>query len=253
MVADKKPLQNWHQGKVGARLIATEAEKLSKILATIYGYHLIFIGDQDLSALVEVSLISHQVLVNPEARSSKTKISCLAAEFEELPIASDSVDVVVLVHILESAFNPHEILREAHRILIPEGHIIITGLNPYSLWGIWHRYKKLIRSFSPPVKLLSMNRMKDWLQLLNFQIIQGEQFHFRPPIGRGSFYEKFRFFEKMGRTCWPFWGGAYVLQAIKRVIPLTPVKPRFRKVKEVWQPQEGIPKPTTHISSERQK
>lgn len=252
MLADNKLHQNWYADKAGARLVETEREKLTYFLSRVYGYHLVFLGEPDLSHLVDSSLIPHHILINPAAKAAKENISCLPGELEALPLASDSVDLVVLAHTLEHAQNPHDILREAYRVLIPEGHIIITSINPYSLWGSWYAYKRLFGKFSKEGKLLGANRMKDWLQLLNFQIIECAMFHFRPPIARENIFEKLSFLEKMGEKGFPLCAGGYALQAIKRVIPFTPVRVRWRR-EPIWQPVEGIVKPTTNLQTENEE
>ncbi len=252
MLADNKQRLKWYADKAGARLIASEKKQLEESLSKIYGFHLVLLGEPDLSQLVDASLIPHHILVNPMAREEIERISALAGEWDAIPIASDSVDLVVLTHTFEQAQNPHEILREAYRILIPEGQILITGLNPYSLWGIWYGIKRLFGQFSPEGKMLSCNRIKDWLQLLNFQIIESKMFHFRPPLKRQNLFDKLGFVEKMGHHCWPFWAGAYTLQAVKRVIPLTPIRMKWREVDKIWQPAEGVVKPTTNIQPENQ-
>ena len=88
---------------------------------------------------------------------------------EELPVASDSVDVVVLHHALDFTEQTHRLLREATRVLRPGGHMLIIGFNPASLWGL----AKLLRSRNHVPwcgKFISKGRLADWLQLLNLQL-----------------------------------------------------------------------------------
>ena len=49
--------------------------------------------------------------------------------YEELPFATHSIDLVVMPHILEFTEDPHQVLREVERVLVPEGHVVITGFN----------------------------------------------------------------------------------------------------------------------------
>lgn len=246
MVAENAYAQRWYTEAVASRLMSAEKEELEIILAKLYGYHLVFVGDSSLTPLVETSLISHRILLNPEA-TANTPLSCLPSEIEAFPLRTDSVDVVVLAHALEHAANPHEVLREAHRVLIPEGHVVITGFNPVSMWGLWHGWKQVTGKIPREGKMLSMNRLKDWLKLLNFQIVGGHGFYFRPPLASSTWQERLAFMERWGQNCWPFLGGAYTLVAVKRVVPLTPMRVRFKIEKRIWQPAEGLPKPTTTV------
>jgi len=243
MVAENEYAQRWYTDGVAAKIIEAEKEELEDILAKLYGYHLVFIGDSSLTPLVETSLISHRVLINPEP--TNTTFSSLPSAIEALPLRNDSVDVVILPHTLEHASNPHEVLREAHRALIPEGHVVITGFNPISMWGLWHGWKQMRGQIPQHGKMLSVNRLRDWLKLLNFQIVSGRNFYFRPPLSSHKWLGRLEFLERWGQNCWPFFGGAYTLVAVKRVVPLTPVRARFKPKKIIWQPEEGLPKPTT--------
>lgn len=248
MVTENVDHHEWYQSSVGAKLIDAEKKELSELLPRLYGYHLAFLGDPGLAPLVESSLISHRVVVCPEARGQHPPFSCLRGEVEAIPMLSDSVDVVVLSHTLEHVANPHEVLRETHRVLIPEGHIVITGFNPISLWGMWHAYQKMSGQIPAPGRMLSLNRVKDWLTLLNFQILGAKMFYFRPPMSQAGLHSKMAFMERWGEKCWPFLGGAYTLLAVKRVVPLTPIRPRWRLERNLWQgAAEGLPKPTTTL------
>ena len=69
--------------------------------------------------------------------------------YEELPFATHSIDLVVMPHILEFAEDPHQVLREVERVLVPEGHVVITGFNPASLWGL-RQYRLAAGRFAVP-------------------------------------------------------------------------------------------------------
>ena len=142
MIAKRSHSLRWHEFEVVKPLLEAEQKELAEILPTLYGYHLVLVSDPGLSNLVESSLITHQIMINEHRQGFKGKLSYLQGSGDALPIKSESVDVVVLSHTLEHASHPHEVLREAHRILIPEGYVVITGFNPTSLWGLWHAWKQ---------------------------------------------------------------------------------------------------------------
>jgi len=248
MGVDNQEQRGWYQDTIGARLIDAERAELAGILPRLYGYHLVFMGDPGLTSLVRPSLIQHQILIDPEATAALSPLSRCEATLSALPLLSDSVDVVVLNHLLEHISDPHEVLREANRVLIPEGHLVITGFNPISWWGGWHAIQKWRKKVPPEGKMLSPNRLKDWLKLLNFQIVGGRTFCYRPPLRHEGLYEKLSFLDSWGERWCPYWGGAYTLVAVKRVIPLTPIKAKFRLKPKIWEPApETIPKPTSTV------
>lgn len=79
------------------------------------------------------------------------------------PVQPGGADVVVLRHALEFAQAPHDLLREAVQALRPGGHLLLTGVNPYSLyamtryWGNspWRRGRRF-----------SAARIAEWLAVL---------------------------------------------------------------------------------------
>ena len=75
----------------------------------------------------------HQAIVAPPGLSSSADIR---ARPTQLPIVSDSIDAVLLPHILEFATDPYAIVREADRVLVGEGRLLVLGFRPWSLWGL---------------------------------------------------------------------------------------------------------------------
>ncbi|MBK6906226.1 MAG: methyltransferase domain-containing protein [Rhodocyclaceae bacterium] len=50
------------------------------------------------------------------------------SDVHHLPFASNSIDLVVVPHTLEFDSNPHQVLREVERVLVPEGQVLVSGL-----------------------------------------------------------------------------------------------------------------------------
>lgn len=173
--------------------------------------------------LLKTSAISQTFLISPLIHKS-SHVHCIEGEFKDLPIASASVDLVILPHTLEYIDNPHHVLMEACRVVKPEGHIIVLGFNLYSLWGI---KKKFTQQKHTPwsTHFISAAKIKKWLVLADFQMVKQSTCFFRPPFSHHDhWYENMKWMEWVGRKCWPCWGGAYVLMAKAKVIPLTPIK-----------------------------
>ena len=147
--------------------------------------------------------------------------------YTALPFASNSIDLVVLPHILEFSDEPHQILREVERILIPEGQVIIVGFNPLSLWGL---KRKLDRSGEFPWNgsYLSMNRLKDWMKLLGFEVDRGHLGCYVPPVDQLKWLQNWRFIENASKRWWNFSGGVYVLRAIKRTHSMRLITPKWK-------------------------
>jgi SAM-dependent methyltransferase len=223
-LAPGEELQYWFNGKLGHTVLAAERSRTSRILPDLFGYHILQVGELVDVHMLNSSRINHKIITSHADYSGMGKSISLLCKSDALPVASESMDVVLLSHLLEFADNPHQVLRETERVLIGEGHVIILGFNPWSLWGLW----RLLLAWCerPPWSghFIGLTRLKDWLTLLDFEIIKTERFYFRPPLENMAIMQRLKFLEQLGRYCWPFFGGVYLLVAKKRVISLTPIK-----------------------------
>jgi SAM-dependent methyltransferase len=144
----------------------------------------------------------------------------------ELPFDSDSLDLVVLPHVLEFSEHPHQVLREVARVLRPEGSLIISGFNPRSLWGL-HRALGRREGYPWKGNFIALPRLKDWLALLDFEVIGGSFAAYAPPFHTSKWLERFSFVEKAGERWWAARGGVYFLHAVKRVHGMRLIKPKW--------------------------
>jgi SAM-dependent methyltransferase len=155
--------------------------------------------------------------------------------YEELPFATHSIDLVVMPHILEFTEDPHQVLREVERVLVPEGHVVITGFNPASLWGVRQSLARIGASPYLPRegRFLSLPRVKDWLKLLSFDVERGRFGCYVPSVHSERWITRWRFMEKAGDRWWPFLGATYMLTAVKRVRGM-------RLVGAIWKRKEEV-------------
>src|SRR5690606_4793432 len=143
------------------------------------------------------------------------------------PLATQSVDLLTLPHALEYASDPHRVLREAERVLMPEGRLVITGFNPWSLWSLRHRLSR--RDWLPECdRLISIARLKDWLKLLSFDMDRGHFGCYVPPVSSERWLRRYAFMEDAGDRWWPVCGAVYVVSAVKRVHGMQIVAPSWK-------------------------
>ncbi|HQU16437.1 MAG: hypothetical protein B7Z66_00415 [Chromatiales bacterium 21-64-14] len=224
----RQRLRDWYGGPLGAMLWETECRQLEALLPTLFGYHALQLGslgpDRD-QGLLRACRISHRVVLDPEGGGN----GCLRASAGALPIASDSVDVVVLPHTLEFVADPHQVLREVSRVLVAEGHVVILGFNPWGPWGWWRLVRARTRAMPWCGRFFSQTRIRDWLALLGLDPVVARGYFFRPPLEYAGLMRRMGFLERAGGCGWfSVAAGAYVVMARKRVIALTPVRPRWQ-------------------------
>lgn len=222
-------LCRWYRQPLGVAWERAEKEMLGDVLADRFGYHLLQIGRPMEGDLCADSRIKHRMILTVgRGQGGDGSLPALYGEPERLPLASASLDVVVLPHVLSLATQPHEVLREVERVLIPEGHVLILGFNPWSLFGL-RRLLAGWRGDSPWCgHFYSAMRIRDWLRLLGFDIEMQRHYFYRPPLSGVGLLRRLDVLESWGQRLWPLLGGGYMLMARKRVTTLTPIKPRWR-------------------------
>ena len=213
--------QQWFESSLGQYLIAHEQQFFDQVVANIFGYNAVQIGWPQFNFLQSNRMPFH-FSVGLDAGTS------LRAEASFLPIQSNSIDLVILPHALEFNANPHQILREVYRVLIPEGHVVISGFNPVSLWGMCHYLKSTRKEFPWNGDFIALHRLKDWLKLLDFEMAGGRLCCYVPPFKQEKWRRRFQFMEAAGDRWWPISGGVYFLHAIKHMHGMRIIKPGWK-------------------------
>ncbi|RLQ22952.1 methyltransferase domain-containing protein [Seongchinamella sediminis] len=221
-----RELESWYRRDRGQYLLSRLRAELSPFLDNAFGYHILQIGPLQGEPLFGDCRIHHRV----QACNRPGSDIGLVCESGEIPLESDSVDVILAHHSLEFVANPHQVLRELQRVLTPQGQLLLIGFNPYSLRGVVTRVRGLSRK-SPwhghfPV---SNSRLADWLHLLNFELCEHAHVYAVPPVGSGRVR---RMTESLDNWCQqhrlPI-GGLYLQRAIKQVAAQNRPRSRLRR------------------------
>ncbi|MEE8429613.1 MAG: methyltransferase domain-containing protein, partial [Gammaproteobacteria bacterium] len=221
------PLRDWYRQPLGQLLGAAEQTSLNEYLTNVFGYHLLLVAPPWQTATLDSSRIPHRVTLYEcckPVEDSRILYGCP----EALPVVSDSLDALILPHTLELSPDPHQVLREADRCLIPEGYVFILGFNPISAWGLWRLAGTLRKRIPWSLRFFRSSRIKDWLALLGFDTLYTRPLFFRPPLRTRRALQRTEFMEKLQRWNWAGLAGAYLLVARKRVVGITPIRPRWR-------------------------
>lgn len=222
--------QDWLSTRLGQALLQQESRIVEEAFDGIFGEECLQLGLWgEANTFLRHARTQRCVLID-EAEGSTGPAAI--GKLHRLPVASDSVDSVLLPHTLDYSDRPHAVLREVHRVLRSDGHLVIAGFKTGGLWGV----RRLIPGAGLPPEvenLLPERRLRDWLQLLDLRIHGITHFFFRWPIpgNRGPSSVKW---EQRGQRWWPEFAACYMLTAQKRVSTLTPVRsPWLRQQKAV--------------------
>jgi SAM-dependent methyltransferase len=211
----------WFASPLGQYVLAREFEYMDNAVADVFGFNALQLGAPEHDFL-RASRIPLRCRVAPAGAVD------LRADFRDLPVASHSVDLLLLPHVLEFSADPHQVLREVQRVLMPEGHAIIVCFNPGSLWGMQRLFSKSKGQYPWHGRFIHLSRLKDWLSLLELEIVAGRTGCYLPPCTQEKWIQRFGFMEKAGDRWWPIGGGIYFLHVVKRVRGMRIILPRWR-------------------------
>ncbi len=218
------PLDDWLAGPFGEFLLRSEQIAVESALEDVFGNNFLQVGHWGpKDAFLGLARIPRRFLIaNPGYRGD-----CVS-HASSLAIQSQSVDAVLLPHTLEFEPEPHEVLREVERVLAGEGHVLILGFEPLGLWAARHR---LTRGGFPPNlhRFMSPRRLKDWLRLLGFDVLQTTRIVQAPPVLSLASGRIAKTLAKANSRFKGRFGSVYLIKAKKRIYTLTPIRPRRRR------------------------
>lgn len=216
-------LKQWLDTEPGRYVHNWEQQQISHLVGNVFGYHAIQIGIPH-SDLLSNNRILHKWYTHTQVEATESNRSLVLCHAEELPFASESIDLLVLPHVLETSSDPHQVLREVQRVLVPEGQVVISGFNPWSLWGLRERMPGL-ECLLPiePHHQLPPWRVGDWLEVLSFEVGEEVLGCYSPFCLQQRWLQRWDFMNRLGARWWPLLGAVYALKATKRVSSMTMV------------------------------
>ncbi|MCH9691448.1 MAG: class I SAM-dependent methyltransferase [Gammaproteobacteria bacterium] len=219
-------LGDWFCTNLGREILAQQLSVAQPLLEACFGYHLMQVSVTTEVDFSICSRINHCFQLSACAGME----GAAQVEAEQLPLPAESIDVVVLHHLLDFSANPHQVLREAARVLIPGGHILLIGFNPFSLLGLTRLLQT--RSAYQQGNQLRAARVADWMKLLDLQAIALERGFFRLPLQQRELLAKTLWMERIGARWRLPWGGFYIIVARKEVARMRAIKIDWRADKK---------------------
>jgi SAM-dependent methyltransferase len=216
-------IEDWYLSETGQYLLEELEARLTPILATTFGYYSLQVGCAGLAGRLQQGCRVKRQFTLGEAGQATN----IEASPSMLPIASDSVDLVILMHHLSNTSEPHAILREALRVLIPEGKLVIIDFNPKSLWGLRHFFQSWLEHVPFKGHFYTAKRIDDWMRLLGFDQSRLYRVGYLPPIQKPAIVRHLSWLEKGMRNWLPLFGALNLMVYSKNISPLTPVRHRW--------------------------
>ena len=155
----------------------------------------------------------------PDGASSKTAL----VDEDELPLANASVDLIIMLHVLENVAVPLETLNEAWRVLAPEGRLIVIAANRR---GLWARFEHTPFGNGRPFSPHQLNNLLREAKLT--PLAWADALHF-PPFRSPKLLKLRGIIETLAKRIWPVFSGVIIVEATKRLYQGIPVMARKSK------------------------
>jgi len=243
--------EKWYKTLAGQDALQTIDSLCTDAMSEIFGYYALQMGflSEQHDLLINSRIAAGFSLIEKDSRGfsdvastliknvehnkndiditpNNTNRNLIISTNEQLPIETDNIDLVIATHALETSIDPHQVLREIDRILVPEGHCILIGFNPFSLVraGQFFKPKYYKKVNANNKKLRSAHRVRDWFSVLGFEVLDVHHFGFRPRVKNQKLFDSLLWLEKLGKTAWPVLGNMYILHVKKQVVAMHPHK-----------------------------
>ena len=231
-----KYCSNWYETHAGKKALEKLDDLCAEVMSEVFGYYAIETGVlSGKHNLLRFSRIAAGFSVVTESANKEVSeiqnTTSVVSTVEQLPIATDNIDLVIASHVLETSDEPHQVLREIDRVLVPDGQCILVGFNPFAISRIFPQMGKLVsRGFKQKgnnYEIRSASRVRDWFSLLGFEVIDVHYMGFRPNIKNKKLFDSFRWLDRVGDYAGPMLGNMYMFHVRKQAIAM-------RTHKKVW-------------------
>jgi SAM-dependent methyltransferase len=235
----ERPLGKAARGFIAANLAVAWGDA-ARLRIAGFGYALPYLGSFDGAERMLALAPDAQGVIHwpPGAKN-------LAGLVEEnrWPLPDSSIDRLLIIHGLEEASDPRRLMREAWRVLAPEGRIIIVVAHRRGLWSAIDTTP--FAAGRPYLK----RQLNELLQNAMFRALNWQGALYFPPFGARFLLRAASAWERAGAKVWPGLGGVVMVEAVKEL--LAPVGQAQRARIRAFRPAAARPAPAARNSNER--
>lgn len=209
-------LEAFYQSRLGQNAAHLISERMTSLWGSCEGQRVLGIGYPSPLLPLWQSEAASCIGVVPEEigevrlTSERGQTLCVAPE-QRLPFPEGLFDRVFLLHALEEADSPRQLLREAWRVLAPEGRIVVAVTNRRSMWSLTD--SKPFGHGRPWTRRQMVRFLNDSL----FQVTASTTAVHMPPLNWPLITVAAKSWERAGELVLPGLGGVVLVEAVKRL------------------------------------
>lgn len=127
-------LIDWQKTVNGKKLLAYERSHLTQFLKQNFVDRMLQISGEP---LIDLHAVHHYVLLQEHDESLNAPVPMVQANINlKLPFRDESFQTIVICHAHERVSSLPALFEEVERLLLPEGNLIVYGINFTSLWAV---------------------------------------------------------------------------------------------------------------------
>ncbi len=223
----RRVFQQWYRNTTPGRILQSiEASYLQNCLQLTYKQTVLQVGALGSEQVYIPEEFAKQFLtLSLRGDAATSEFACLLGDAAALPVATGSMDVLILPHVLEFEDDPQAVLREVERVLKPEGRLFVISFNPLSLRGML-QYLPQPRSFWH-FNFLPHHRILDWMTLLKFEACYHAGFCLTTA-------EVILAPNNLVQSSRAFFSLAYAVRGVKRTYTIIPIERSWRTAQRIF-------------------
>ncbi|TAK05895.1 MAG: methyltransferase domain-containing protein [Candidatus Manganitrophaceae bacterium] len=217
----------WYETPLGSLAHALEQEAIFRLAETKPGERTIDIGcGTGIYTLALARRGAHVVGVDPSwemisiAREKFRRVGLpglfVLGSAEALPFRPGSFDLALAVTSLCFVRSPDQSIKETHRVLKPEGRLVLGELNRFSPWALWRRLKGLFTdTIYNQAHFWGKRELERLLRRRGFCVGAARMLLYFPPWNQRAVLKTYRLFETVGKKALPGTGAFIAIKAEK--------------------------------------
>jgi SAM-dependent methyltransferase len=224
MRQDVNALQKFYDGPLGAVALKMALARLTALWPEGGGRDFLGLGYAGPYLEPYRASARRTVMLAPAAQGAERwpadgrALVCLG-EDQRLPFMDAVFDRVILVHALEEAPAPRQMLREVWRVTAPEGRLVIITANRAGVWALADATPFGHGQPFSRAQLGALLRDNLFEPTATARALYAWPWSFGPALALANGLER------AGETLWPALGGLLMMEAVKR-LSIEPAAPR---------------------------